>query len=540
GRLRIGGSATGALAVAILFVLAFAVLPVALLFGGAVVSEGGGGVLSVAADPLTHAAIDNSIVQGVASAALAAVFGYPLGVVLGRWRWPGQGAVRAMLLVPFLLPTVVVVLGFDQTVGPGGWLSGGFVGRLGIGQGLPALIVLNATLNVSIVALAVSASVEAAPVEQEEAVRTLGGSPWRAFREVWGPPSFLALGGGSLLTFLLSALGFAPPILLCGPSCFTVEDRVYTLAETLGQPGAAAVLGLLGFGLLVGPALAYLLLAARRRSVTRRSRPPTPLPWRRPFVWPLLAAAAIPVAAILVLLGTIVVSSIVPRPGAVPGAALAALFGPLTTTRLGLSTVAVLGNSVLFTAIAATGSLLLGLAIGFAARRRPSGHWKETLPFLVPLLVSPILLAFSLATFWRPALGGADSVWILIILSQIVITMPFVVPTLILSLGRVPRAFGEAARSLGARPGFAFFDAELPLARPALLTAVAFAAALGFGEFTATYFLYIPRFTTLPVELFVLLSSRQLGAAAALGGVFVVVSFALLAVLELGGRRVDF
>jgi thiamine transport system permease protein len=386
----------------------------------------------------------------------------------------------------------------------------------------------------------VSAAVEASPVEQEEAARTLGGSPWRAFRDVWGPPSVLALASGSLLAFLLSALGFAPPILLCGPSCFTVEDRVYTLAETLGQPGSAALLGLIGFGLLLGPALAYLLLVARRRAVTRRARPPTPLPWRRPFLWPLLAAAAVPPAGILLLLGTILVSSVVPRPGAVPGAALAALFGSATTARLGISTAGILGNSLLFTAAAAAASLLLGLAIGYATRRRPDGGRREMLPFLVPLLVSPILLAFALATFWRPVLGGADSVWILIIVSQIVITMPFVVPTLLLSLRRVPRGYGEAARSLGATPGFAFFDAELPLARPALLTAVAFAAALGFGEFTATYFLYIPRFTTLPVELFVLLSARQVEAAAALGGVFVVVSFVLLAVLELGGRRVEF
>jgi ABC-type Fe3+ transport system permease subunit len=248
----------------------------------------------------------------------------------------------------------------------------------------------------------------------------------------------------------------------------------------------------------------------------------------------------VPLGGILILLGTIVTSSAVPHAGAAPGSSIAALFAPATTTRLGISTVAVLGNSVLFTAIAAGTSLLLGIAIGFGTRRRPRGAGREMLPFLVPLLVSPILLAFSLATFWRPALGGADSVWILIIVSQVVITMPFVVPTLVLSLRRIPRAFGEAAQSLGARPGFAFFDAELPLARPALLSAVAFAAALGFGEFTATYFLYIPRFTTLPVELFVLLSSRQTEAAAALGGLFVIVSFALLAVLEFGGRRVEF
>jgi len=103
------------------FVVLFALLPVALLFASAVSAVGGfAGVASLLALPLNERSVTNSLVQGGLSSALAVAFGYPAGVFLGRYRWPGRDLVRSLLLIPFLLPSLIVVLGVEDLFGAGG------------------------------------------------------------------------------------------------------------------------------------------------------------------------------------------------------------------------------------------------------------------------------------------------------------------------------------------------------------------------------------------------------------------------------------
>jgi thiamine transport system permease protein len=50
--------------------------------------------------------------QAAASTALTMALGLPLAWVVGRFTFRGQGLVRALVLVPFVLPTVVVATAF--------------------------------------------------------------------------------------------------------------------------------------------------------------------------------------------------------------------------------------------------------------------------------------------------------------------------------------------------------------------------------------------------------------------------------------------
>ncbi|MGC2289434.1 MAG: iron ABC transporter permease, partial [Thermoplasmata archaeon] len=59
-------------------------------------------------------------------------------------------------------------------------------------------------------------------------------------------------------------------------------------------------------------------------------------------------------------------------------------------------------------------------------------------------------------------------------------------------------------------------------------------------EFAATNFLYIPTYTTLVVEAYLLETLRLPGAASALGALLVVVSGIALFLLMRGGNRVRF
>lgn len=527
---------------AALFVGLFALLPVGVLFASGL-AEGGGlaGIAAAAADPLNRAAFGNSLVQGGASAAAAVALGYPVGVFLGRYRWRGRGAVRAVLLVPFLLPSLVLVLGVRDALGPGGPVAALLPFAGPATAGVAGIVAVNVVYNVPVVVLLTAVGVESAPASLEDPLATLGASPLRRYRDVWGPPSWLGAAAGALLTFVFSALAFAAPLLLCGARCSTVEVRIFALDQTLLDPSGAALLALLTAAALLAPAAAYLALVGRLR---RRSggppRPARPVPWRAPSSWGLAALTAILLVGVGTILGEVVLRGLrAAAPAGPPASAFGYLIGDAGTRVLGLPLVGALANTLVFAGAAAGVALLLGVLAGLPLGGGRGRAFPLEVLLFVPLVLSPVVLAFALAEFWRPLLGGSGAVWILVVVSQAILALPFALQGLGVALGRLPRGARDTAQSLGAGPFTAYLDTDLVDARPALLTAALFAFALGLGEFTATYFLATPAFTTVPVALYRVGALRATGPADALAAILVLLSLAVFLLIEVGGRRVE-
>ncbi|MGA9839622.1 MAG: ABC transporter permease subunit [Thermoplasmata archaeon] len=523
------------------FVVLFALLPVAVLFADSLGAAGGAaGTLGILAEAQNVRAVQNSLVQGGVSALLAVMIGYPAGVFVGRYDWPGRSAVRSFLLVPFLLPSLVVVFGVLDLFGPAGVLSSAVPALSVLGSGLPAIVVANLLFNVPIVVLFTAAGCEGTSVELEETVATLGGSPARAYADVWARPTWVGAVAGGLLTFLFSALSFAPPLLLCGPGCYTVEARIWFL-DTLGlQPTAAGVLSAATVAVFLVPTAAYLLVLARLRSAGTRGGRRVRAGRGTSLLWFGLAAeTALVLLSVFGLLGAVLYRTLVPAGGGGPGSAWSALFSAGTTGRLGISAVGALGNTLFFAIVAAAIAVVLGIVTGYAVSRRPRRAGGIGLLLFVPLLLSPVVLAFSLAEFWRPLLGGESTVWVLVIVSQAALALPLALQSLEIPLAGLSPQEREVARTLGATSWTAFLDADLPRVREGLITAGLFAFALGLGEFTATYFLVTPTFTTLPVALYTLANARLAPVADAAAGLLLLLSLAVFSVLVVGGRRVE-
>jgi thiamine transport system permease protein len=519
------------------FIGLFSLLPVAVLFGTAFQSAGVGGIVQVLSDPLNQQAALNSLSQGALSAVGAVTAGVPLGILLGRYRWRGRTVVRSLLIVPFLLPSLVMVLGVESLFGPSGVLSSLWPPLGEFGSGVPGIVVVNVLFNLPLVVLLTAVGVETASPVAEETVRTLGGGPTAAFRDVWGRPALTGSVAGGLLTFVFSALSFAPPILLCGPRCYTLEARVYSLDQVLLDPTGAAILAASMVGLLLIPTALYFLLLGRLRSPVGGAAPGgRALPVRGWAAAGLIAAAALPLALVVLLIGSVLARGILPAAaGGPPGSAWTYLTGNALTSHLGVSTLGAAGNSFLFAGLAAGLALVLGTIAG--ATRTSRGAAVRAYRW-VPLLVSPVVLSFAVASFWEPVLGGPGEVGLLILLSQATLAIPFALSGLDVALAGVPGRFRETAAALGAPRFTAYVEGELPMVRGALVTAGLFAFALCFGEFTATNFLATPSSTTLPVELYWLTEHREPGPAAALAALLVVLSLVAFLAVEGGRHRV--
>jgi len=342
-----------------------------------------------------------------------------------------------------------------------------------------------------------------------------------------------------LLTFLFSALSFAPPLLLCGERCYTVEARIWSLDQILLAPSDAGALAFVMVLLFLAPTVGYLYLVRRlSRPYGRRASGARPLVWSGATVALACETSAV-LVAVSALLAAVIYRTLSPVGGGGPGSAWTVLFGTATAQRLGIGVPAATANTLLFAVAAAGITVVLAVPAAYAVLRRPGRSYSLGLLLFVPLLLSPVVLALSLATFWRPLLGGEGSVWALVIVSQTVLALPFALQSLGIPLTGLSAAGREAAESLGAGRFSAFLDADLPRVRDGLLTASLFAFALGLGEFTATYFLVTPRFTTLPVALYGLIHARQLPVADAAAGLLLLISLVVFLALSIGGRRVE-
>ena len=533
------GRETAPLTAAVSFVVLVGLLPVAVLFATSLSAGGGSGLASALGAPLNVQSIENSLVQGGLSAGFAVAAGYPVGVFFGRYEWPGRAALRSFLLVPFLLPSLVVVFGILDLFGPSGLLSSGIPALSFLGRGLPGIIAANLVFNVPIVILFTATGTESATRDLEETVATLGGSPARAYRDAWGPPTWVGAGVGGLLTFLFSALSFAPPLLLCGPRCYTVEVRVWQLDQISAEPTTAGLLAFAMVLLFLVPTVLYLLLLGRLRAIPGRRANVARLSAHHPLGIGLAFLTGAVLLAEFSVLAAVLYRTVLPVGSAGPGAAWTELFSPSTTARLGISAVGMVGNTLIFAAGATVLALLLGIVLGYAVAGRPRRASSLGLVLFLPLLISPVVLAFSLATFWRPLLGGAPNIWVLVILSQAILALPFALQSIEIPLAGLSRSAREAAQTLGASPWGAFLDADLPRVRRGLSTAGLFAFALGLGEFTATNFLVTPRFRTLPVALYNLADQRLFAVGDAAVGLLLLLSLGVFAALLYGGRHVE-
>ena len=184
GRLRARGRAPGgwALALPVLLLLApFLLWPLGTVLWRSFAPEGdlsGTAFADVLGDRFYWERLVFTTAQAVASTALALAIGLPAAYVFAHLRFPGRALARALVTVPFVLPTLVVALAFQQLVGPEGWLND-LLGLGGLGP-IDALgtiwLILFAHVfyNVSIVIRLVSGVWANLDPRAEEAARLLG------------------------------------------------------------------------------------------------------------------------------------------------------------------------------------------------------------------------------------------------------------------------------------------------------------------------------------------------------------------------------
>jgi len=159
---------------------------------------------------------------------------------------------------------------------------------------------------------------------------------------------------------------------------------------------------------------------------------------------------------------------------------------------------------------------------------------------LSPLSLPTIILAVGLLFF--VARIGLAGTFLALVAGHAVITVPYVLRTVLAVYSGVNREVEEAATVLGAGPFRAFWHITLPLIMPGVLAGAIFSFLLSFDEVPVALLLSAPDTTTLPVSILSYLVYNYDPAVAAVSALQVAVIFVLLLVLErtFGLQRVMF
>ncbi|OYR76027.1 ABC transporter permease [Halorubrum ezzemoulense] len=491
--------------------------------------------------------------QAVLSTVASVALGLPAAYLLARFEFPGRRTLRSLTIVPFVLPSIMVAVGFVATFGENGTLNAALttlgLPRVELMFTLEAVVIAHAFYNAPLVARVTTAAWESVDASAVETARSLGAGPVRAFVDVVAPQVYPAVLTGAALTFVFTFGTFPIVLALGGFELVTVEVLVYRLVRDLSY-AEAAVLAIIELAVSLGVLLAYLRYEARQSTGARGARP---LP-RRPLsppaatlreLLPRAGLAAYGVVAGVVFLAPIasmVLASVTGGDGALTldhyrflverqqtGAAFQVRPWPA------------IRNSLAFATGATLLALPMGVVVAVLTTRRYRGRTLVDAAAMAPLAVSGIIVGLGLLRGlvfgveiggWRIAASGAAA----IVVAHAVSGYPFVVRTVSPGLGGLDRSLVESARALGASRARVIRDVEIPLVWPAVVAGAAFAFAVSIGEFTSTVVLATGADAyTMPVaiERFI---GRRLGPATAMGVVLLVVTGVSFVVIErLGG-----
>ena len=227
-------------------------------------------------DAATLEALRVSVVVSLLAAAISVALGLPLAWVLARVSFPGRALVRAVVLLPMVLPPVVGGIALFFALG-----RRGLVGRtLHTWFGLDTLIgttagavIAAAFVSMPFFVITAEAGLRQLDPRLESAAATLGAGRWTALRRITLPLLAPSLAAGATLSWARALGEFGATITFAGnhPGRTRTLPLAIAQANEAGRPEAAIAMSVL----LIGVSLLILVGLRHRWIAPRSTQPPT-------------------------------------------------------------------------------------------------------------------------------------------------------------------------------------------------------------------------------------------------------------------------
>lgn len=207
-------------------------------------------------DEIWQIAVKNSFIIAISATFLATTLGTLACVGLAHRNLPGRALITAILVSPMIVPIVIVAVGAYF-----------FYSNLGIANSLVGIILAHAALGTPFVVITVSATLAGFDQALFRAARSLGASPFTAFRRITLPIIWPGVFSGALFAFATSFDEVVVVLFLGGVEQRTIPRQMWTgLREQLSPTILAAAVVLI----LISVAMLLVLEVLRRRNAKMR------------------------------------------------------------------------------------------------------------------------------------------------------------------------------------------------------------------------------------------------------------------------------
>lgn len=200
----------------------------------------------------------NSVLVGLGVMCVTLALAAPASFALVRRRFRGHALFNLLIMLPMIVPTIVMALGYYV-----------YFGQLRLVQTYLGIILAHSCLSLPVAVLILTAALKGFDRSIEQAAMNLGASPLATFRLITLPvlrPSFMIAG---LFAFIHSFDEAVVALFISGRDRATLPRQMFNSFKMEADPTISAASSILFLLVLTG-ILAWLGMRVTRRAMTRR------------------------------------------------------------------------------------------------------------------------------------------------------------------------------------------------------------------------------------------------------------------------------
>jgi len=498
--------------------------------------------LDFLSDPWNLKVIAFSIVQAFLSALISILVGLPGAWLLTHYNFPGQRWFRLLTYLPFILPSILVVLAMVLFFGNNGWINRGLMFFLGTEEppvqflySLSGILIAHVFYNFPIAMKIIGDQWERISEQYLQAARSLGAGSIKRFFGITFPLLLPSIGSAFVLIFILCMNSFAIILVLGGGIRYTtIEVLIYQLARIeLDFSGAGSLAFLQGCLSLVSMVI---LFRGRNRWVEQKSPVKSWLPLKlRNYslkAWFALCWIIFVLIFTLGPLSAIVLDSFRKFENgewiytwywydklfswSENNYFLLSLWNSL---RIGL-------GSALISSLCGIGLVSL-IAYKKGGQRR---FWEVLTLF--PLTLSTVVFGVAWFHFYQGNLVDTVPLIYVVIAMHALLTCPYWIRVVLPTLESIPQKWHIESKMLGGTILEYGFRILWPWLRKTFLIAFFFSFSLSLGELNSTMMIADDSVRTLPLEIYGAISGYRFSYASAVAVILLFLSVSIFFAVE--------
>ncbi|MBT3275937.1 MAG: iron ABC transporter permease, partial [Spirochaetales bacterium] len=479
-----------------------------------------------------------SFAQAGLSALLSVFFALPGAYAISHYRFPLRRFFQSVSLLPFVLPSIVVIICMISFYGRSGFISNLFGAKLNLIYSFTGIIIAHVFFNITIALRIISDAYGRIGKRYTEAARGLGDGKAASFFRITLPLLMPSILTAFVLIFIYCFMSFGIVLVFGGIKYATLEVKVYQEMFQRLNFSRGALYAIVQLIISMSFLAFSGFLGRKNSSSERRSEIVRPIPLR--FAKPITRFLVILYFLCLgfFLLGPIItmISRSVIINGHLDFLSYRSLFNPVLSTRniegLIRSTIpALIARSLALAFFSGTLTFTVAFAAALALRNKPGGWWR--LLFQLPMGLSMIGLAMGL----RILFGEKIPPFVLVAIGQFFLALPMVFRIVDTVVCDLQTALVDCARSLGATRGYLLRTIHLPVLGRGLLNGYAFSLAVVFADFAIVLGVGGGDIVTFPVAIYRLIGFRSFDLALSLSVIYILFCLMLFLLIDMSTLR---